>query len=130
MMNPKFAFIMGAIMGGLGIYAWSLKQQLAMQKTISELNKPPRRITQQDWWENHQPNTDDEYQVTLARRNWLRYFFSNFVYPYIDRNASSVLVQEFIMPYEEKLTRLELEQQDKERLTTLRQIQRAGQTDD
>lgn len=130
MMNPKFAFIMGAIMGGLGIYAWSLQQQLAMQKTISELNKPPRRITQQDWWENHQPNTDDEYQVTLARRNWLRYFFSNFIYPYVDRNASSVLVQEFIMPYEEKLTRLELEQEDKERLTTLRQIQRAGQTDD
>jgi hypothetical protein len=129
-MNPKFAFVMGTIMGGLGIYAWSLKQQLAMQKTISELNKPPRRITQQDWWENHQPNTDDEYQVTLARRNWLRYFFSNFIYPYVDRNASSVLVQEFIMPHEEKLTRLELEQQDKERLTALRQIQRAGQTDD
>lgn len=128
-MHTKTAFVLGCLLGALGVYAWSANKLLFAQEKI---NTPPRKITKQEWWENHQPKTNDEYQLTLARRNWLRYFFSTFIYPYIDKNVATVLASEFLSPLNNQLTLLEIQQEDKERLSELMLMQKMAseQNDD
>lgn len=103
-----------------------------MQEKLTELSKPPRKFTRDDWWENNQPDTQDEYELILAKRNWFRNFLVNYVYPYIDHNAGSVLLQEFLSPLNEKLVKMEMKQEAKERASKLLYQQKiaVGQTDD
>lgn len=131
-MNSKFAFVIGLLLGGLGIYAWLSSKMLSLQQALKEKSQPPRKVRMQDWWENHKPQTEDDYQLTLARRDWLRYFFSTFVYPYVDRSTSGVIIQEFIMPIEREQIDQELQREDQDRLLELMHIQcaAAGYTDD
>lgn len=128
--NSKSLFFTGIVLGFLGGYAWSLKRTVALQNQLLEASTPPREFTRKDWWENNRPATADEHQLVTAKRDWVRYFFHNFIYPYIDQNAASMLSSEFLMPLNDRLVEIEMEQRQQEQLTTLRQIQRAGQTDD
>lgn len=123
-MNNKLAFGFGLLLGVLGVYAWATTKLLSAQEKITELSKPPRKITKRDWWENHEPNSADGYKITKARADWLTYIFSTFIFPYIDKNVASLLVHEFLTPLDSKMVDLELEQQNQERLTELMLIQK------
>lgn len=48
-MNNKLAFGFGLLLGMLGTYAWAITKMLSAQEKITELSKPPRKITKQDW---------------------------------------------------------------------------------
>lgn len=121
------------ILLGIGIgYALSLQRLVSMQEKLTELSKPPRKISPNDSWEYHKPDTANEYKFMQARVDWLRNILVKYVYPYIDRGVSTLLIEEILTPLNEKLVEMEMQQEARERASELlrRQKMAAGQTDD
>ncbi len=131
-MNNKFVFAAGILMGAFGVYTWRLHQVNSLQEKIINLTHRPEKFTRRDWWENNMPDTDDEYTLTLAKRDWLRNLMKTYVYPYVDKDAASELIKEFLVPLNDRLVVLEMQQEARERASELllRQKMATGRTDD
>lgn len=120
----------GFLVGILAGYTLSLQQNIALREQVEALRKPPKKIMPDEKWEKQKPNTTDEYKLTSAKADWFRGIFAKYIYPYIDSNVGSILIEEFIRPLNLKLTQLEREQIDKERMEKLMLIQTSSRTDD
>lgn len=131
-MNNKLVFTAGILLGAVGVYTWRLLQIISLQEKVINLSQRPEKFTRRDWWENNMPDTDDEYTLTLAKRDWLRNLMKKYVYPYVDNNAADELIKEFLVPLNDRLVVLEMQQEARERASELllRQKMAAGQTDD
>ncbi len=110
-MNNKAIIGVSFLVGVLGGYAWAQHRIITLRDTLDELRQPPLKITPEDKWKNYKPTAHDEYTLTKAKRDWFSTILAKYIAPYVDKNVSTLLIEELIMPVEDRLIELESQQE-------------------